>query len=176
VALCALLAAALLASACAGDDDDDASAGSAATSGMGSGGKGGRAGSPSAGADSEDPVGEGGSAAGGSSAGQPGAGGIGSPHFPCEVEDVIVAKCQRCHNDPQENDAPFPLLTWEDTRRSYGLVLVYEAMLPAIETDFMPLTQLDLEPPVEPLTPGEKALLLDWLQSDAPAVLGPACD
>lgn len=147
---------------------------------MGSGGNGGRAGSPSDGAsagdDSENPVGEGGSAAGGAIAGQPGAGGIGTPHFPCEVEDVIAAKCQRCHNDPQENGAPFPLLVWEDTRRPYGLVLVYEAMLPAIETDFMPFTQLDLDPPVEPLTPEEKELMLDWLRSDAPAELGPACE
>jgi len=147
---------------------------------MGSGGKEGRAGSASdgasAGGDSEDPVGEGGSAEGGSSTGQPGAGGSATPHFPCEVEDVIVAKCQRCHDDPQLNGAPFPLLVWEDTRRPYGLVLVYEAMLPAIETDFMPLTQLDLEPPVESLTPDEKELMLDWLRSGAPAVLGPACD
>jgi hypothetical protein len=176
----ALLAGTLLSSACSGDDDDDAS-GAAASSGVGSGGKSGRAGSPSDGAragdDSEIPVTEGGSADSGSLGGQPAGGsGSGAPHFPCDVEDVIVAKCQRCHQDPPQNGAPFPLLTWEDTRRPHGLVLVFEAMLPAIETDFMPLTQLELEPPVEPLEPEEKELMLEWLSSGAPAVLGAACD
>ncbi len=138
----------------------------------------GRAGSPSDGASAgfENLAGEGGTATIGSTAGQPAVGGSGAPHFPCEIEAVIRAKCQRCHNDPPQNDAPFPLLTWEDTRRPYGMLLVYEAMLPAIETDFMPLTQLELDPPVEPLTPEEKAPMLDWLRDEAPAELGAGCD
>ncbi len=99
-----------------------------------------------------------------------------SPRLPCEIAAVIEAKCQRCHDDPPKNGAPFPLLTWEDTQRPYGTKLVYEAMLPAIETGFMPLTQLTLDPPVEPLTPAEKTLLLDWLGESAPAAFGPACN
>jgi uncharacterized membrane protein len=97
-------------------------------------------------------------------------------HFPCEVEDVIQAKCQRCHQQPPENGAPFPLLTWEDTQKMYGVQLVYEAMLPAVETDFMPYTQIPLDPPVEPLTPQEKALLLDWLADGALPSFDAACN
>jgi hypothetical protein len=166
-ALTALLAGSLASLAC-GDDDDDAT-GAAGSSASSNGG--------SAAAGAANPAGAGNPGEGGSATEQPGGGGSdsGIPHFPCEVEDVIVAKCQRCHGDPPENDAPFPLLTWDDTRRPYGALLVYEAMLPAIETDFMPLTQLELEPPVEPLTPQEKTLLLDWLEDEAPPVLDADC-
>lgn len=142
----------------------------------GTNGAGGKAGGSSS------DVGAGGHRAGGGApddagAGQANDGGSGSvaPHFPCDVQAVIEARCQRCHNDPQQNEAPFPLLVWEDTRRQYGEQLVYQAMLLAIETDFMPFTQLELEPPVEPLTPDQKALLLDWLRDDAPASLSAAC-
>jgi hypothetical protein len=99
-----------------------------------------------------------------------------APHFPCDVEDVIEAKCQRCHDRPPQNGAPFSLLTWQDTRAQYGLQLVYQAMLPAIETDFMPLTQLPLVPQVLPLSPHEKTLLLDWLGDGAPPAIDGNCD
>lgn len=82
---------------------------------------------------------------------------------------MIEAKCQRCHTDPPEHGAPFPLLTWDDTRAPYGRVPVYEAMLVAVETGFMPLTELDLSPPVEDLTAPERALLVRWLEDGAPA-------
>lgn len=150
----ALLAGPCLSAACGSTDDDD----------NGSGGEG-EAGASAAGTSGTQAAGSGG---GGSS-------GL-EPQFPCEVEDVIEAKCQRCHNQLLENGAPFPLLTWEDTRREYGLQLVYEAMLPAIESGFMPLTQLPLEPPVEPLGPQEKTLLLDWLADGAPAAFDASCD
>jgi hypothetical protein len=104
-----------------------------------------------------------------------GEGGEGEPDFPCPVRRIIETKCQRCHQDPPRNGAPFPLLTWENTRAEYGTRLVYEAMLPAIESDFMPFTQLELDPPVEPLTPDEKSTMLDWLESGAPSVPGPSC-
>jgi hypothetical protein len=95
--------------------------------------------------------------------------------FPCEVEAILERKCQRCHQDPPQNYAPFPLLTWSDTRASYGVQLVYQAMLPAIESDFMPYTELDLEPPVQPLTANEKETLLDWLEGGAEPVEDRVC-
>ncbi len=153
VTLITLLAAPFSALGCGPDDKSPGRAAAAGSSGTAATG-----GTPADGSD-----GEGGSTSD-------------SPRFPCEVEAVIQAKCQRCHDQPPKNGAPFPLLTWEDTRGPYGTKLVYQAMLPAIETDFMPLTQLKLDPPVEPLTPEEKTLLLDWLAAGAPAEFGVACD
>lgn len=110
-------------------------------------------------------------------AGAPGdAGATGGPDFPCAVRLAIEAKCQRCHASPPENGAPFPLLTWDDTRAPYGRVVVHEAMLVAVESGFMPLTELDLDPPVEDLTPAEKATLVSWLREGAPPdTSGAAC-
>jgi len=119
--------------------------------------------------------GSGGTGAGTGNAGEGGAAGEGALDFPCDVRAVIEAKCQRCHADPPRNRAPFPLMTWEHTRAPYGTQLVYEAMLPAIETDFMPLTELDLEPPVQPLTPSEKTTMLTWLEAGALPVAGDGC-
>jgi len=98
------------------------------------------------------------------------------PFLPCDVEDVIQAKCQRCHAEPQRNGAPFPLLVWADTRLDYNAQVVHERMIPAIETDFMPLTELALDPPVQPLTADEKALLLGWLRAGALPAFDVDCD
>ena len=107
----------------------------------------------------------------------PGDGGTGSEaDFPCDVRAVIESSCQRCHTDPPRNGAPFPLLTWQDTRAEYGVQLVYEAMLPAVESDFMPLRGLGLDPPVEALSDQEKTTLVDWLEAGAPPVFDPDCD
>ena len=180
-AFIALLAGPLLSVACAsgsdGDADDLGEAGTNATA-AGSGAESGSAGAvDSAGLGGSDGAGAGAGAGGDADMEHGGAGGSSAaPHLPCDVEDVIRAKCQRCHDQPQRNGAPFPLLTWEDTRRQHGLQLVYQAMLPAIEMDFMPLTQLVLEPPVEALTADEKALLLTWLRDGATPVIGASCD
>lgn len=96
------------------------------------------------------------------------AGAPGAPDFPCDVRRVLEAKCQRCHQRPPANGAPFPLLTWNDTRATYGKQLVYEAMLVAVESGFMPLVELELTPPVEDLTSAEKTTLVSWLENGAP--------
>jgi len=59
--------------------------------------------------------------------------------LPCNVEAVLRARCQRCHNSNDELDrcypaqtclrGPFPLLTWSDTHStSYGDSPVFELM------------------------------------------------
>jgi len=92
---------------------------------------------------------------------------------------VLAAKCQRCHQDPTVNNAPFALLSYADTQveRSSG-DRVYEDMLDAVETGFMPPTAGAYTPPVEPLTCAEKATLLDWLKAGAPRPAGndPSCE
>lgn len=90
--------------------------------------------------------------------------------FPCEVERILQAKCQRCHGDPLQNAAPFPLLTWEDTQVSRGSSRIYERIKIAVSSRFMPLMISGLDPPVEPLTTEERAALLDWLEEGAQAV------
>jgi hypothetical protein len=84
-------------------------------------------------------------------------------------------KCQRCHGDPRANGAPFPLLTYEDTQVIDGRgVPRFQRMREAVESGYMPATFLDLEPPVAPLEPDEKTLLLAWL-AHGEAVGGTRC-
>ena len=90
--------------------------------------------------------------------------------LPCDVETVLVQRCQECHTAPPANDAPFPLLTYADTRADYFGDPIYERMRTAIETDFMPLD------PREKLPPDERATVLDWIADGAPpAAPGEAC-
>jgi hypothetical protein len=74
-----------------------------------------------------------------------------------------------------QNDAPFPLLTWEDTQATYFNKPVHARMLKSISTGYMPLTALALDPPVEPLTDAEKGTLVAWLEECGPPVQATAC-
>src|SRR4051794_15393259 len=38
----------------------------------------------------------------------------------CDAFVVIKAKCQRCHQDPPQNAAPMPLLSYEDTQGAWS--------------------------------------------------------
>jgi hypothetical protein len=102
--------------------------------------------------------------------------GISTPALPCDVEAILVAKCQRCHSDPPQHAAPFKLTTWEDTQASYAGKPVHERMHSAVDKGQMPyMGFLDIDPPVEPLTPDEKSRLLEWLTACAPPVESAAC-
>lgn len=87
----------------------------------------------------------------------------------CAARAVLQAKCQRCHDEPQQNGAPFPLLTYADTQvvdragtpRS-------DKMKAALESDYMPPQFLKLTPEVEPLSDEERSTLLDWLSAVPP--------
>jgi hypothetical protein len=46
--------------------------------------------------------------------------------------------------------------------------LIWERMEDVVERDIMPLVQLELDPPVQPLPPAEKDTLLEWLRAGAP--------
>lgn len=110
-----------------------------------------------------------------SMAGGAGAGGASGDGIAfCDALQVIQAKCQRCHNDPQQNGAPVAFLTYEDTQANYFETerKWFEVMLEAVSEDFMPFVALNkpptsLMPPVEPLTVEEKATLLGWLKQGA---------
>jgi hypothetical protein len=87
----------------------------------------------------------------------------------CDARVVLQAKCQRCHGDPLESGAPFPLLTYADTQatNSKGSPR-YEQMKAALEAEYMPPQFLQLTPAVEPLTTDESTTLLTWLSGAPP--------
>lgn len=100
----------------------------------------------------------------------------------CDALTVIRAKCQRCHGNPLNNGAPAPFLTYEDTQAPYYMTddKWTDVMPGVIERGFMPYVALNdpptnLMPPVEPLTPEEKATLLAWLKQGALPVGGTDC-
>lgn len=98
--------------------------------------------------------------------------------FPCDVAPIIEKKCQRCHNSPEViakcfadktcDMGPFPLLTWSDTRRRYGLQRVVDYLPEVIERKIMPEMSADIQPPVEPLTDDEYKKMLAWVRSCSP--------
>jgi hypothetical protein len=98
-----------------------------------------------------------------------------TPALPCDVEAVLKAKCQRCHQNPPLNGAPFPLLTWENTQAIYFNQPIYARMLKAVSSGFMPYKGVVLDPPVEPLTDDEKATLIAWLSECGPPAEKTSC-
>jgi hypothetical protein len=94
--------------------------------------------------------------------------------IPCAVERVLDAKCRRCHGEPLQNGAPYQFMTLDQIHEVRGSKAIFERMVAAIETDFMPPVEAGFEPPVEPLSASERATLLDWVK--AGALAGEACE
>jgi hypothetical protein len=71
---------------------------------------------------------------GGAGNGAAGAGGFAgarpASNLPCDVQAVLKARCQPCHQNPPLNGAPMPLLTWSDV---YGKADEMHAKLSADE-------------------------------------------
>jgi len=87
----------------------------------------------------------------------------------CAARTVLQGKCQRCHAEPSENGAPFPLLTYADTQVADRKGTPrYEKMKAALESEYMPPLFLELTPAVEPLSPDESATLRTWLSGQPP--------
>jgi hypothetical protein len=98
-----------------------------------------------------------------------------TPAYPCEIEAIVVAKCQRCHSDPPRPFVPFKLTAWEDTQVDYAGKPVHELMYSAVSLGAMPYMLFNLDPPVEALTETEKGTLLAWLADCAPPAEKTAC-
>jgi hypothetical protein len=78
--------------------------------------------------------------------------------IPCDVEAVLKAKCHVCHTDPPLMCAPRPLLTYQNIAPVRMLMEMY------LKIDFMPYVPPGAAgPPNGPLSPAQKATLLDWL-------------
>ena len=88
----------------------------------------------------------------------------------CAAFAVIQDKCVRCHSDPPANGAPFALDSYEATQvpSRDGKTIRADRMGAVIESGFMPLTSLRLDPPVESLSCEEKATILAWVERGAP--------
>jgi len=86
--------------------------------------------------------------------------------FPAAVDAVLKHKCRRCHTTPLANSAPFPLLTWDDTRKLRYNRPIWMFIGTAVKSGFMPY-RVPLTPPVERLTETEKATLLSWVDAGA---------
>lgn len=99
----------------------------------------------------------------------------------CDALTVVRAKCQRCHTNPPENGAPVPFLTYEDFQVFYfEPKRWWERAKEVVEIDYMPYVDLNeppvsLMPPVEPLTPEEKATLMGWFEQGALPEGGTEC-
>src|SRR5688572_21365400 len=95
----------------------------------------------------------------------------------CQALGVLETSCQRCHSEPPQNGAPFSLVTYEHTQAPYGTMQVptHTRMRSAVASGFMPLVQIPLEPPVQPLSCEQKTTLLKWLDEGAEPVGGVDC-
>jgi hypothetical protein len=106
--------------------------------------------------------GEGG--AGGAGGGDPCADVPTTGQFPCDVYNVLVTHCHKCHQDPPLMGAPFPLFTFEKTREIYGSGPIWMKMQNAIASGFMPLA------PNPDLMGLDLQTMQDWFAACAPPV------
>lgn len=87
--------------------------------------------------------------------------------LPCEVERVLVQRCQSCHNpaDLADSGAPFSLVTYADTQAPFGISgeprwhRMQEVTTPGSGTPM---------PPSKPLTAAERDVLAAWFAACAP--------
>lgn len=87
----------------------------------------------------------------------------------CAVSQVLADKCQRCHSSPPQHGAPFALVTYEDTQiQSAKAKPRYTRIAKVVANDSMPPSYIELDPPAEPLSEAERALLTDWCEQGAP--------
>src|SRR5207248_7411483 len=85
--------------------------------------------------------------------------------LPCDVDMVLMGKCQPCHQTPQKNGAKFPLLTYEDTQQPFGSRRRWQRMAEVIEPDGVPHMPYKTAPQ---LTSAELQTLRDWFKACAP--------
>lgn len=82
-----------------------------------------------------------------------------------DVEPIVRAKCQLCHNRPLVGGAPYPMVTYEDvTAHTDAGLALYEVMAFRVVAPQNPMP-----PPSQPaLTEEEKQIIALWAQAGAP--------
>ena len=98
----------------------------------------------------------------------------------CDAFAIIEKKCVRCHSDPPQHGAPFALDSYDATQIPIrdGKAIRADRMREVIDTGYMPLVSLKLDPPVQALSCEEKATILHWIDEGAepPPDDDPDCD
>jgi hypothetical protein len=118
--------------------------------------------------------GAGGALGEGGASGEAGAPAAAPPVTWCAAYNVITCVCQQCHQNPTVNQAPFPLVTYDDTQMPYQATnskkKVWQEMQLVVASGFMPYQGIEdppVDPPVKPLSDERKATLLTWLAQGA---------
>lgn len=90
---------------------------------------------------------------------------VAGANIPCDVQEVLAARCQTCHGTSNDlkAGAPMPLASQADFTRLRGGRSVFEIAKERIDDAAKPM------PPGPSMSDAEKALLRDWLGRGAPA-------
>jgi hypothetical protein len=87
--------------------------------------------------------------------------------IPTDVEAVLSARCQTCHQDPPLNGAPFPLLTYADVHGLFDdTIPKYQEMHALIQPDGSPHMPFGTAPQLDAT---QFSTLDDWLVAGAPS-------
>lgn len=85
--------------------------------------------------------------------------------LPADVDAVLEARCRKCHSDPPQNFAPFPLVTWQDTQAfapAYDDVRIFELIALRIHDESFPMP-----PAGNPMSDADRAVLDAWIAAGA---------
>jgi hypothetical protein len=88
--------------------------------------------------------------------------------IPCAPRAVLQTVCQQCHTRPTKNGAPFPLQRLSDIMQTRDGELIRDDMIAQLESGRMPLSPVTI-------SATDKATLLTWLHSGAPATEATDC-
>src|SRR5262249_15607989 len=112
-------------------------------------------------------------------AGVAGVGGGDAGPMPCEVQNVVQARCQNCHGAQLIGGAPMHLMTVADFQRDYTLQTTPGMQGQSMKVHQIANMRINRTHGVPPMPQGvglqgtELAMLTNWLTSGAPA--GSAC-
>ena len=89
--------------------------------------------------------------------------------LPDDVNTVLRGRCQICHSAPPQNQAPFSLVSYEDTQTPFGITdkRKWQRMAQVIEPDGLPHMPRDGAPQ---LADSELATLREWFAACAPPI------
>ena len=97
----------------------------------------------------------------------------GATPLPCDVGDVVAARCQGCHAAQPKFGAPMPLVSWEDVHAPAKSDPAREVRELIAQRVHDPVRSM---PPGAPLPASELAMLDAWLDAGAVAGSSSACE
>ena len=96
-------------------------------------------------------------------------------NLPCDVAAVLRDVCQHCHTSPPQNDAPFPLITGNDTHQlftapPYENAPIWQVMGDAVDAGVMPPPDAGVA-----ITQAQRQVIIGWAAAGAPERDGGVC-